>query len=95
MGGYLEIGNETSAELRVVLEGVELALGERRVFRGLDCGFPRGRISVVLGGSGAGKSTLLRLIGGLQQPDRGTVRVAGQEVSRPLRGRHTPCPWGS
>jgi phospholipid/cholesterol/gamma-HCH transport system ATP-binding protein len=78
----LQTGSETSAELRVVLEGVELALGDRRVFRGLECGFPRGQISVVLGGSGAGKSTLLRLIGGLQQPDRGSVRVAGQEVSR-------------
>ena len=46
------------------------------------CGFPRGQITVVLGGSGAGKSTLLRLIGGLTRPDAGSVRVAGQDVTR-------------
>ena len=70
-----------SDELRVQLEDVHLAMGDRIVFRGLSCGFPRGKITVVLGGSGAGKSTLLRTIGGLERPDSGHVRVAGQEIS--------------
>ena len=69
-------------EFRVVLDGVDLTLGGRRVFRGLSCGFPRGQISVVLGGSGAGKSTVLRLIAGLQRPDGGSVRIAGQDITR-------------
>jgi phospholipid/cholesterol/gamma-HCH transport system ATP-binding protein len=37
---------------------------------------------VVLGGSGAGKSTLMRMVGGLTRPDRGTVRVAGEDITR-------------
>lgn len=41
----------------------------------------RGGIHLLLGGSGTGKSTLLRMIGGLQQPDAGEVRVAGQRLS--------------
>lgn len=65
---------------RVRLEDVHLSLGERSVFRGLDCRFPRGRISVILGGSGVGKSTLLRAIGGLVRPQRGRVWVAGEDV---------------
>ncbi len=36
---------------------------------------------MVLGGSGAGKSTLIRMIGGLQRPDSGSVRVAGQDIT--------------
>jgi phospholipid/cholesterol/gamma-HCH transport system ATP-binding protein len=36
---------------------------------------------VVLGGSGAGKSTLIRMIGGLQRPDSGSVRVAEQDIT--------------
>jgi putative ABC transport system ATP-binding protein len=36
---------------------------------------------VLLGRSGAGKSTLLSLIGGLDSPDAGTIRVGGREVS--------------
>jgi phospholipid/cholesterol/gamma-HCH transport system ATP-binding protein len=34
-----------------------------------------------MGGSGAGKSTLFRLIGGLLRPDRGSIQVAGEEIT--------------
>jgi len=76
------MGGTFVGETRVALEDVDLTLGDRQVFRGLTCGFPRGRISVVLGGSGVGKSTLLRLVGGLQRPDRGRIVVAGEDVTR-------------
>lgn len=65
----------------MALRDVGLTFGRRPVFDGLSCDFPRGRITVVMGGSGSGKSTILRLIGGLQRPDRGSIRVAGQEIS--------------
>lgn len=42
---------------------------------------PRGSICVIAGPNGAGKSTLLRLIAGLLQPERGTVRIGGREPS--------------
>jgi phospholipid/cholesterol/gamma-HCH transport system ATP-binding protein len=66
----------------IELEHVALSFGERRVFEDLSCGFPRGRISALLGGSGSGKSTVLRLVGGLVRPDRGAVRVDGVDVAR-------------
>jgi phospholipid/cholesterol/gamma-HCH transport system ATP-binding protein len=69
------------SEFRIAFDGVSLKRGERVIFDGLSCGFPRGRISVVLGGSGAGKSTLIRMIGGLQRPDSGSVRVAEQDIT--------------
>lgn len=44
-----------------------------------------GEVRALLGMNGAGKSTLVNLISGSQQPDRGTIRVNGNEVrwSRP------------
>jgi putative ABC transport system ATP-binding protein len=41
----------------------------------------RGKLSVVYGRSGSGKTTLLNLIGGLDRPSAGRVRVEGLEVS--------------
>lgn len=63
------------------LENVTMAFGERPVFKNLSCSFPRGRISVILGGSGSGKSTILRLIGGLIAPVSGNIFVDGQEIT--------------
>jgi phospholipid/cholesterol/gamma-HCH transport system ATP-binding protein len=58
-----------------------MAFGQREVFRGLSCRFPRGRVSVILGGSGSGKSTLLRLIGDLVHPQAGRIVVDGDEIT--------------
>src|ERR1700716_2866375 len=46
----------------------------------------RGEIVAVMGPSGSGKSTLLFLLGGLDRPDEGTVRVAGVD-RQSLQGR--------
>jgi phospholipid/cholesterol/gamma-HCH transport system ATP-binding protein len=58
-----------------------MAFGRRPVFRDLSCRFPKGRVSVILGGSGSGKSTMLRLIGGLVHPTAGHVLVDGDDVA--------------
>jgi len=81
MGGQLALDRPLAEDFHIAFDGVRLTLGRRPVFRGLSCGFLRRQITVVLGGSGAGKSTMLRLIGGLERPDAGSVRVAGQEVN--------------
>ncbi len=50
--------------------------------RGIDLTVDRGELTVVAGRSGSGKTTLLNLIAGLEQPTRGTVEVAGEDLSR-------------
>ena len=44
---------------------------------GVDLTIPSGSFVSIIGPSGCGKSTLLRLIGGLEEPDRGHVQVCG------------------
>jgi phospholipid/cholesterol/gamma-HCH transport system ATP-binding protein len=71
----------------IVFEDVHMAFEGRPVLRRLSCRFPRGKISVILGGSGSGKTTVLRLIGGLVHPQRGRIMIApeggaGEDISR-------------
>ena len=51
--------------------------GAVKALRGIDLSLSEGEFATVTGPSGSGKSTLLFTIGGLQQPTRGTVIVAG------------------
>ncbi|MCH7666635.1 MAG: ABC transporter ATP-binding protein [Acidobacteria bacterium] len=51
-----------------------------RVLRGLDVEIPEGEFLALMGPSGSGKSTLLNLIGGLDRPSAGQVRVAGLRI---------------
>lgn len=73
---------DTSKESSAVeLVDVHMAFDEREVLHGLSCRFPRGEISVILGGSGAGKTTVLRVIGGLVRHHAGKVLLAGEDTT--------------
>lgn len=74
----------------VALEDVHLRFGRRKLFRGLSCAFPRGAITVLMGGSGSGKSTVLRTIGRLQRVDHGAVLIRGEDVAQVPEWRLRP-----
>ncbi len=74
-------GAAATDDVHVALVDVDMAFGNRVVFRDLSCAFPAGKVSVILGGSGSGKSTLLRLVGGLVRPRSGHVFVTGEDVT--------------
>jgi putative ABC transport system ATP-binding protein len=55
---------------------------ETLALRGVTLAVQPGELMAVTGPSGSGKSTLLACLAGLDEPDGGTVKVAGQLMSR-------------
>jgi putative ABC transport system ATP-binding protein len=50
--------------------------------RGVSLDLPTGQFTAVMGPSGSGKSTLMHLLAGLDTPTTGTVKVAGEDITR-------------
>jgi ribose transport system ATP-binding protein len=65
----------------LTLSGISKRYAGVRALEGVDFACERGKIHAVLGENGAGKSTLIKIIAGVVQPDAGTMRLAGNQVS--------------
>ncbi|UCG53313.1 MAG: ABC transporter ATP-binding protein [Candidatus Latescibacterota bacterium] len=64
-------------------EGTE---GKIEVLKGLDLAVTRGEVLSIVGASGVGKSTLLQILGSLDKPDNGSIKINGRIVDS-LTGR--------
>ena len=69
----------------VALSDVHLTLsssaGPVNILRGIDLRIDAGETVSVVGPSGAGKSTMMMIMAGLERPTRGSVKVAGHELT--------------
>ncbi len=65
----------------LVLDGLDKSFSSNRVLRELSLEIEKGEVLALLGPSGSGKTTALRLIAGFEAPDRGRIRVDGEDVT--------------
>ncbi len=75
------IGRQAVAEAAGLTKVYRRGAEEIRALTELQVSFAPGSFSCVLGPSGAGKTTLLNLLGVMDVPTAGTLRVAGQTVA--------------
>jgi len=62
---------------------------EIQVLQGLNLDVDKGDFVAFMGPSGSGKTTLLNLLGGLDVPTHGKIRVAGDEITNMSAGKLT------
>jgi ABC-type Fe3+/spermidine/putrescine transport system ATPase subunit len=65
----------------LVLDELDKSFGAQTVLRDLSLEVNAGEVLALLGPSGSGKTTALRLIAGFERPDRGRIRVGGEDVT--------------
>jgi len=65
----------------IKLERITKTYGAMKAVDDVSLSAEKGTLLVLLGPSGCGKSTTLRLIAGLEQPDRGQIRIADVDVT--------------
>lgn len=65
---------------KIQLTDVHKSFGPKKVLDGITVELPAGQSLVVIGGSGSGKSVLLKCILGLMRPEKGSIKVDGEEV---------------
>ena len=63
-----------------IVKSYRTAAGDVKVLRGVDLEVAEGEMLAITGASGVGKSTLLHVLGTLDHPDDGSLRVAGEDV---------------
>jgi phospholipid/cholesterol/gamma-HCH transport system ATP-binding protein len=74
----MQLDNNSAA---IQLKSLYKSFGHQAVLNGIDLEVAQGETLSVLGRSGTGKSVLLKLVIGLQEPDSGSIRIHGQEIT--------------
>ena len=71
---------EKIVELKKVSKTYKIGEKEFKALDNIDLSINKGEFVVILGPSGAGKSTLLNLIGGMDSPTKGSIKIDGEEL---------------
>lgn len=73
---------EKIVEIKNLSKTYKVGENEFKALDNIDLSIERGEFVVILGPSGAGKSTLLNLIGGMDTPTKGTIKIDGENISK-------------
>ena len=66
----------------IQLAKVKFSYASGTIFDNLSVGFPKAKVTAVMGGSGSGKTTILKLIGGQIKPNSGDVSYDGESINQ-------------
>jgi ribose transport system ATP-binding protein len=75
--------SDSSEAVLLEVRGVSKSFPGVRALKSVSLRLGRGEVLAVVGENGAGKSTLMKILGGVQEPDEGTIFLDGRPVRIP------------
>jgi putative ABC transport system ATP-binding protein len=75
-------GVEEPTDIVALTDVVKAYPGGVTALAGVSLRIARGELVAIVGPSGSGKSTMLHIIGALERPSSGSVRIAGHDLAR-------------
>jgi len=66
----------------IKVDNIFKSFNNKEVLKGVSLEIPDKKITVILGGSGSGKSVLIKHIMGLMTPDKGSIYVDGEDITK-------------
>ena len=64
--------------MQIVAKDIARTFGSTRALSGVSITLDPGKVHALVGENGAGKSTLLKILAGAEQPDTGSMTLAGE-----------------
>ena len=71
-----------NTESIIEIKNLKKSYGENHVLNGFNMNLVEGENLVIMGKSGSGKSVMIKCLIGLEDPDSGTIRVMGKDISQ-------------
>jgi putative spermidine/putrescine transport system ATP-binding protein len=65
----------------IEIRGLSKSFGEVKAVAGVDLDIKAGEFITLLGPAGSGKTTVLRMIAGFEDPDSGTIKLNGEDIT--------------
>lgn len=65
----------------IAIENLHKSFGKNAILKGINLNLNKGEDLVILGRSGSGKSVTIKCIVGLIEPDKGSIKVSGHEIT--------------
>lgn len=81
-GGFKHLSPGGRREPLLQVAGLESCYGRIQALKGIDLEVHKGELVALVGANGAGKTTFLRTLSGIQPMSAGSIRFAGQDLSR-------------
>ncbi|MFD1096281.1 ABC transporter ATP-binding protein [Salegentibacter chungangensis] len=78
----VQSNNNASGKPVIEINNLYKAFGDQKVLNGFSLELLEGENLVLMGKSGSGKSVMIKCLVGLMEPDNGTVKVLGKDISK-------------